>query len=457
MSRAGGAGRRNRDAPTVERHVSRRRVPPARLPRRRDAHGRSRGAGLDAPRHGGGEVPVRRRARHAAGPMVVPAEADSGGRRRPFANGIRRIGTPWVTSRHDDRRLTDARASGEDRDARRRRPRRTFRCRPSPDVDVAYCVHVRGRRRGRVRPAHRQSRRARRAPGVDLRRDVAAADVRRHEDRADGRRRRRRSCRQGRRGRARDGVARPRAVGADATSGSRSRIDWERREIPPGSGRCGRPPARRRCRFPCARAAATSCARSHATRTAGRRAPRSTSTRSGRACRRGAAKGNRIELTPERKTWKPGETARILIQSPWPRATALVTIEREGIRSHRTFTITSTQDTVDVPITEADVPNVYVSVLLVKGRTSTELAARRHRPRAALVPGRLHGADRRRLVEAAARGRVRRPRGVPAAPAGDGVGRRGRARRDARARAKSRSGRWTTGCCRSPTTRRPTC
>ena len=85
--------------------------------------------------------------------------------------------------------------------------------------------------------------------------------------------------------------------------------------------------------------------------------------------------GNQIELTPERETWKPGETARILIHSPWPHATALVTVEREGIRSHRTFTVTSTQDAVEVPITEADVPNVYVSVLLVKGRTTDDLAA----------------------------------------------------------------------------------
>ncbi len=87
------------------------------------------------------------------------------------------------------------------------------------------------------------------------------------------------------------------------------------------------------------------------------------------------SEGHRIDLTPERETWTPGETARIMIHSPWPRATGLVTVEREGVRSHRTVAITSTQDTVDVPITEADVPNVYVSVMLVKGRTSAELAA----------------------------------------------------------------------------------
>jgi uncharacterized protein YfaS (alpha-2-macroglobulin family) len=78
---------------------------------------------------------------------------------------------------------------------------------------------------------------------------------------------------------------------------------------------------------------------------------------------------NRIELVPEKKTYRPGDTARLLIKSPWERATALLTTEREGVRSHRTFSLASTQETVSVEVTEADIPNVYVSVLLVKGRT----------------------------------------------------------------------------------------
>jgi alpha-2-macroglobulin len=78
---------------------------------------------------------------------------------------------------------------------------------------------------------------------------------------------------------------------------------------------------------------------------------------------------NRIDLVPERATWRPGDTARIMVQSPWESATALVTTEREGIRSHRRFALTSTQQTIEVPIADADIPNVYVSVLLVKGRT----------------------------------------------------------------------------------------
>jgi uncharacterized protein YfaS (alpha-2-macroglobulin family) len=79
---------------------------------------------------------------------------------------------------------------------------------------------------------------------------------------------------------------------------------------------------------------------------------------------------NRIDLVPERQTYRPGDTARIMIQSPWEQATALVTTEREGIRSHRQFALTSTQQSVSIPIADGDIPNVFVSVLLVKGRTN---------------------------------------------------------------------------------------
>ena len=78
---------------------------------------------------------------------------------------------------------------------------------------------------------------------------------------------------------------------------------------------------------------------------------------------------NRIDLVPERKVYKPGDTARIMIKAPWEKATALVTTEREGVRTHRRFALASSQQAITVPITEADIPNVFVSVLLVKGRS----------------------------------------------------------------------------------------
>ncbi len=79
---------------------------------------------------------------------------------------------------------------------------------------------------------------------------------------------------------------------------------------------------------------------------------------------------SRIDLVADKRTYRPGDTARIMIQSPWEQATALVTTEREGIRTHRQFALTSTQQSISVPITEEHIPNVFVSVLLVKGRTT---------------------------------------------------------------------------------------
>ena len=81
---------------------------------------------------------------------------------------------------------------------------------------------------------------------------------------------------------------------------------------------------------------------------------------------------NRIDLVPEKQSYKPGDVARIMVKSPWESATALLTTEREGVRTWKPFELTSTQQTITVPITEKDIPNIYVSVLLVKGRTQQD-------------------------------------------------------------------------------------
>jgi alpha-2-macroglobulin len=91
---------------------------------------------------------------------------------------------------------------------------------------------------------------------------------------------------------------------------------------------------------------------------------------------------NRITLVADKPRYKPGDTAKIMIQSPWERATALVTTEREGVRSQRQFQLTSTQQSVSIPVTDDDIPNVYVSVLLVRGRTEAGAA-----PAAAVTGG----------------------------------------------------------------------
>jgi alpha-2-macroglobulin len=84
------------------------------------------------------------------------------------------------------------------------------------------------------------------------------------------------------------------------------------------------------------------------------------------------SEGNTIDVVAERQTWQPGEQARLLVQTPWERATALVTLERDGISRYERVEITAARNTITVPIAEADIPNVYVSVLLLKGRTEAD-------------------------------------------------------------------------------------
>jgi uncharacterized protein YfaS (alpha-2-macroglobulin family) len=76
--------------------------------------------------------------------------------------------------------------------------------------------------------------------------------------------------------------------------------------------------------------------------------------------------GLRIKLIGERKSWKPGETARVLVLSPIE-GTALVTVEREKVlRTFRTE-LRLANPVIEIPLGHEDSPNVYVSVLVVKG------------------------------------------------------------------------------------------
>jgi len=76
----------------------------------------------------------------------------------------------------------------------------------------------------------------------------------------------------------------------------------------------------------------------------------------------------RVELTPDRELYVPGQTARILIKSPFERARAWVTIERENVIEQRVIHVEGATPTLSVPITETQRPNVFVGVHLVEDR-----------------------------------------------------------------------------------------
>jgi uncharacterized protein YfaS (alpha-2-macroglobulin family) len=77
-----------------------------------------------------------------------------------------------------------------------------------------------------------------------------------------------------------------------------------------------------------------------------------------------------IELVADAERYKPGQSARILVKSPYEKAKALVTIERELVLESRVIDIGGTSTQVEVPILPEYIPNVFVSVLLVQGRKS---------------------------------------------------------------------------------------
>ncbi len=79
-----------------------------------------------------------------------------------------------------------------------------------------------------------------------------------------------------------------------------------------------------------------------------------------------------IELVAEKYDYKPGETARIMVKSPYAEAVALVTVEREGVLDRWVTTTRGGADFINVPIKEKYLPNAYVSVILLKGRAADQ-------------------------------------------------------------------------------------
>lgn len=84
---------------------------------------------------------------------------------------------------------------------------------------------------------------------------------------------------------------------------------------------------------------------------------------------------DRITLISDKSSYAVGDVAEILIPSPLAApVTALVTVERGGILQYDVVTLETNSQIYRLPITEADIPNIYVSAVLVKGRTAEELA-----------------------------------------------------------------------------------
>ncbi len=70
-------------------------------------------------------------------------------------------------------------------------------------------------------------------------------------------------------------------------------------------------------------------------------------------------------LIPDRSEYQPGDTAKILVQAPFAPAEGLLTVRRLGLVSAERFSMDAPSITLEVPISEDDIPNVTVQVDLV--------------------------------------------------------------------------------------------
>lgn len=79
---------------------------------------------------------------------------------------------------------------------------------------------------------------------------------------------------------------------------------------------------------------------------------------------------DRIDVKPEKSSYEFGEKARFIVQSPYKEGEALVTVERYGVIRHEVVKFSGGFWTYELPLEDsAYVPGVFVSVVLLKGRS----------------------------------------------------------------------------------------
>ncbi|HEV3470399.1 MAG TPA: alpha-2-macroglobulin family protein [Pyrinomonadaceae bacterium] len=73
----------------------------------------------------------------------------------------------------------------------------------------------------------------------------------------------------------------------------------------------------------------------------------------------------RAELIPDRKEYRAGETAEILVQSPFAPAEGVLTLRRSGLLRTERFRMDGPSHTLRIPVEEGFTPNLHVQVDLV--------------------------------------------------------------------------------------------
>jgi hypothetical protein len=80
----------------------------------------------------------------------------------------------------------------------------------------------------------------------------------------------------------------------------------------------------------------------------------------------------KVTLIPDKETYQPGDTAQVLVQSPFSPADGLLTVTRNGILYTQRFHIDNGTATLNVPIEEAHIPNLNIQVDLAGSAPRTD-------------------------------------------------------------------------------------
>ncbi|NUP56684.1 MAG: hypothetical protein HOQ19_12675, partial [Gemmatimonadaceae bacterium] len=78
----------------------------------------------------------------------------------------------------------------------------------------------------------------------------------------------------------------------------------------------------------------------------------------------------RMDLIADKSRYSVGDTATVMVASPFTNAEAWITVEREGLIEQRRMTLQSGSQLLKFPITEAYAPNAFVSVVVTRGRSA---------------------------------------------------------------------------------------
>jgi hypothetical protein len=73
----------------------------------------------------------------------------------------------------------------------------------------------------------------------------------------------------------------------------------------------------------------------------------------------------RVDVVLDKKVYAPGEKAKVLFQAPFS-GKMLVTVERNQVFSYRYLDVVNNAASMDIPVEDGYLPNVYVSAVLFR-------------------------------------------------------------------------------------------